>query len=118
MEIKKFNIDGSNVEFVNESYSTRNGFKHVTHCFINGVDKGEHTVHYINRTWECYPFQTAMRGLVNGLIESRTEFLKDKFKFDNDYKILNEKRKKEFEKYIVDDDKLNFYTELKSAIGY
>ena len=118
MEIKKFNIDGSNVEFVNESYNTRNGFKHVTHCFINGVDKGEHTVHYINRTWECYPFQTAMRGLVNSLIESRTEFLKDKFKFDNDYKILNEKRRKEFEKYIVDDDKLNFYTELKSAIGY
>lgn len=118
MEIKKFKIDDIDIEFVNNSYNTRHGFKHVSHCFINGVDKGEHTVHYINRTWECYPYQTAMRGLINNLIEERTEQLKTRFKFDNDYKILNEKRKKEFDEYIIGDDKLEFYKNLKKEIGY
>lgn len=118
MEIKKFNIDGKNIEFVNESYSTRSGFKHVTHCFINGTDYGEYVVHYINRTWECYPFQTAMRGLVNSLIENRTERLKTDFKFNNGYKVLNEKRRAEFENYIVGDEKLEFYNKLKKEIGY
>ena len=54
MEIKKFNIDEYEFEFVNESYDTRNGFKHVSTLFMNNCKQIENTCHYLNRTWESY----------------------------------------------------------------
>lgn len=36
MEIKKMHIDENEIEFVNTSRSTRNGFAHDTTLFING----------------------------------------------------------------------------------
>jgi hypothetical protein len=116
MEIKKFKIDNMDMEFVNESYRTRNGFKHVSHFFFNGVDMGENTVHYLNRTWECYPYQTCMRGLINKIIEERTEMLKELFKETNGYKIVSASRKEEFEKFLEHDDILYYYIEVRNKI--
>ena len=118
MDIKTFVIDGVEVQFVNESVGTRNGFKHVSHCFVNNTEIGDNTTHYLNRTWECYQFQTCMRGLVNKLIEKREEFLKDKFKFENDYKVLTSKRQEEFDKVLKADNKMVFYEKLKNEIGF
>ena len=73
MEIKKFNIDGKEIEFVNESLDTRHGFKHVTTMFINNCEYGRNTCYYLNRTWERYRYQTVMRGCVQNLIEIRIE---------------------------------------------
>lgn len=117
MEIKKFDIDNKHIEFVNQSVSTRNGFKHMTTMFINGCQCAEHTVHYLNRTWECYPFQTCMRGCVKNELENRIENLKSEFKFKNNYKVLNAKRREEFEEYIKDDNEIKFYNELLEKIG-
>lgn len=117
MNIKRFDIDDKHVEFVNQDASTRHGFKHMTTMFINGMDCGEHTVHYLNRTWECYPFQTCMRGCTRELLENRIENLKSDFKFKHGYSKMTAKRKEEFEKYITDDDKIIFYNKLLDAIG-
>lgn len=117
MEIKKFDIDGRHIEFVNESRSTRSGFKHETTMFINGCEHGTNTVHYLNRTWECYPFQTCMRGCVRQLLENRIENLKSDFKFKNGYSKMTAKRKKEFEQWISDDSICKFYDELLKKIG-
>lgn len=55
--------------FVNEWKSRRNGFKHVSTLLINGVEVLTDTATYINRTWESYQFQTAMRGVIYTLLE-------------------------------------------------
>ena len=112
MEIKKFNIDGKEIEFVNESLDTRNGFKHVTTMFINNCEYGRNTCYYLNRTWECYRYQTVMRGCVRNLIEIRIENLKSNFKFENGYLKMTAKRNEEFEKYIANDAELKFYNKL------
>lgn len=117
MEIKKFKIDNIEIEFVNESLSTRSGFKHVTNMFINGCKYGTNTCHYLNRTWERYPFQTVMRGCVWDMREKNIEGLKTIFKFENGYKKMTLKREVEFEKYIADNEMIKFYNELLEAIN-
>lgn len=116
MEIKKFDIGDRHVEFVNESSSTRHGFKHTTVMFINGCQRGENTVHYLNRTWECYPFQTCMRGCVNKLFENRMEKLKNDFKIQHGYSKMTQKRIEEFEKWLGKDYICDFYVELLNKI--
>lgn len=117
MEIKRFEVGDKHIEFVNESCSTRHGFKHVTTMFVNGCQQGTNTVHYLNRTWECYPFQTCMRGCVRELLENRIENLKSDFKFKNGYSKMTAKRKEEFESSIKDDETMAFYNELLEKIG-
>ena len=117
MDIKKFDIDNKHIEFINQSMSTRNGFKHVTTMFIDGCEYGTNTVHYLNRTWECYPYQTCMRGCVRELLENRIENLKSNFKLENGYLKMTAKRNEEFEKYIANDSICKFYNELLKKIG-
>ena len=116
MEIKKFNIDEYEFEFVNESYDTRNGFKHVSTLFMNNCKQIENTCHYLNRTWESYRYQTAMRGCVYMLIENRIGDLKSNFKNRNGYLKMTAKRNEEFENEIKDDDILGRYYRLLSRI--
>lgn len=47
--------------FINTSKGTRNGFVHEAELRVNGL-YFYNKVHYYNRTWECYTFQTAMCG--------------------------------------------------------
>ena len=117
MEIKKFEIGDKHVEFVNESGNTRHGFKHMTTMFINGCQRGKNTVHYLNRTWECYPYQTCMRGCVRELLENRIENLKSEFKSKHGYSKMTAKRTEEFEKWINGDSVCEFYNELLDKIG-
>ena len=112
MEIKRFDIGEHNIEFVNESANTRHGFKHITHMFVNGCNIGTHTSYYLNRTWECYRYQTVMRGCVYDIIEERTENLKSIFKSERGYKNLTAKRAEEFDKFIADDEELKLYNEI------
>lgn len=116
MEIKKFNIDEYEFEFVNESYDTRHGFKHVSTLFVNNYKQIENTCHYLNRTWESYRYQTVMRGCVYKLIENRIGNLKSDFKNRNGYLKMTAKRNEEFENEIKDDDTLGRYYKLLGKI--
>ena len=117
MEIKKFDIDNRHIEFVNQSVSTRNGFKHMTTMFVNGCERGTNTVHYLNRTWEHYRYQTVMRGCVQKLIEIRIENLKSTFKNQYGYSRMTAKRNEEFERWMSDDSICKFYNKLLKKIG-
>ena len=107
--------------FVNECVGTRNGFKHISKLFYNDYKIIENTAHYINRTWECYTFQTSMCGAVYTLIENRKETLKRDYKEKNNIKRLTEKTKKELEKIYDSDEKIKtyklMYKELKNYYG-
>ena len=65
METKTKTIDNSTYTLVNEFIDKRDGFNHRSILFKNGVEVARNNVHYINRTWECYTYQTSMRGAVN-----------------------------------------------------
>lgn len=107
--------------FVNESVGTRSGFKHISKLFYNDYEIIENVAHYINRTWECYTFQTSMCGAVYTLIENRKEAIKRDYKEKNNIKRLTEKTKKELEKIYKSDEKIKIYNlmykELKNYYG-
>ena len=111
-ELWKRNINGTEVLFVNSSRNTRSGFAHDTEVFIDGWKYGSNTCHYLNRTWECYRYQTVMRGCIWNLIESRKERLKEEFKGRHGYEKLTEKRKGEFEAEISNDKDLELYNAI------
>ena len=116
MEIRKFEVNGRQVEFVNQSRSTRSGFAHDTTMFINGCNYAEATCHYLNRTWESYTYQTVMRKAVYEEREAYTERLKDKFKAERGYNKLTAKRQEEFTEFIKDNEQIQFYDALLDAL--
>ena len=116
MQIRKFEIDGKEIQFVNEFRDTRYGFAHDTHLFINGHEYKEATCHYINRTWERYAFQSVMRQAVYLLREEREDYLKNMFKAKMDYKKLTAKRAEEFKKFLEDDEEYGFYNRLMEEL--
>lgn len=120
MELKKVKaFDLSNEYefiFINESKSTRNGFKHTTTLLIDNYKMISTSINYINRTWELYTFQSVMvkaiRLLKENVINSFNECYKqeknitrltkkviesadyknalDNFKVDNYYYLYNQ----------------------------
>ena len=107
--------------FINDCVYTRSGFKHISKLFYNDYEIIENVAHYINRTWECYTFQTSMCGAVYTLIENKKEAIKRDYKAKNNIKRLTEKTKKELEKIYNSDEKIKtynlMYKELKNYYG-
>ena len=62
-----FTFDGKNYEARCSSRSTRNGFAHD--CTVrdeNYNEVSEATCHYLNRTWECYRFESVLKPWSGG----------------------------------------------------
>ena len=107
MDIKKITVNGINFasneyEFVNDSRNTRNGFAHDTKLFKNNVLIAENTAHYLNRTWECYRYQTVMKGCVSGLIMEMNERFISDYKAENNIKRLTAEKRAEVNKRFED----------------
>lgn len=117
MEIRKFNIDGKEVEFVNACRCTRSGFAHDTTLFINGCQYETATCHYLNRTWERYTYQTVMRRAVYNLEEYRENRLTERFKTEKGYAKLTAKRKVELAEVIDNDEEIKFYRAIREALA-
>ena len=83
MEIRTKTINGDKFDLVNETWETSNAWGHKTTILRNGVELITNKVRYYNRTWECYTYESCMRGAV--------EDLKDKYlqKYIDDYKYFN-----------------------------
>ena len=43
---------------------TRNGFRHVASLHKNGISIASAKTCYLNRTWECYEFESVLYKLV------------------------------------------------------
>ena len=108
MELKKFEIDGREVEFVNQWRGNRSGFVHETTLFIDGRRVAEAKCQYYNRTWESYTYQTVMKKAAYQLIEEETEYLREKFMQEHGYKKLTANRKAEFEEVCRENKALAF----------
>jgi hypothetical protein len=60
----EFNLGGG-ITIVARTTPSRDGFNHVAEYYKDGVLIDSAKVHYINRTWEKYNFETAIRKLLD-----------------------------------------------------
>lgn len=118
METRKITVNEKEYLFVNESRSTRHGFAHDTTLLINGCERVKHTCHYLNRTWECYTYQTSMYGAINEVINERIDYITKRFKENNGYSKLTEKRKIELNSVLDNDIFLKEYKAVKECLHY
>lgn len=93
----EFKVGDDKYTFVNRTESTSQGFAHVSQMFKNGSYKGHARIHYLNRTWESYQYQSVMRRNVSRLMDNRALDLLEEFKTRNNYSRMTEKRRKEYE---------------------
>lgn len=112
MEIKRI----GNYEFVNESGITRNGFFHKSTLFKNGNEIISSRCNYLNRTWECYKFQTSMKCCVRDLINERKDNLENNFRKVNMITRMTSKKKEELLKIFENDSIIAEYNELYEAL--
>lgn len=75
------------IEFKNSARNTRGGFAHDTQMFINERLEQEASMHYINRTWESYAFQSVMKQAIHLRIEQ------ERAKLVNEWKATNNKQR-------------------------
>lgn len=117
--IRRFNTTNHKYEFHCESIGTRSGFKHVVEMYKDEYPYSiaEATVHYINRTWECHQFDTAIHRCIGKLILDREEMLRNNFKHENGYKVLTSTRKNELKKVVEADEKMKELNELYGMIN-
>ena len=110
MEIIKKEVNGKVYEFINSSRGNRSGFVHETQLFKDGRLLGKNKVQYYNRTWECYRYQSVMRGVIYKLLESYKEDFKTIWKNRHNVKRLTETKKQA----MMEDLESNLsYAELK-----
>lgn len=116
MELKKLDIDGVEVTFVNKFVSRRYNFQHVSTLFIDGVKEMTHVSTYINRTWERYTYQTAMLGAVDDLIEQGKKAELERFKTEHGIKRLTAERRAEFEQKFEQLEQTAFLRKVKAEL--
>jgi len=54
-----------NYSVVCQSEKTRNGFRHVATLLKGGQEIARAKCTYLNRTWECYEFESVLYEIVN-----------------------------------------------------
>lgn len=95
MSITKKEINGNEYSFYNSSRGNRSGFVHESKLYKNGRLIGQNKIQYYNRTWECYTYQSVMKGIVGYLLEDIENEYKVNYKLINNIKRLTEARKNE-----------------------
>jgi hypothetical protein len=116
MTIRKINLNDREYQFVNESRSTRNGFAHDTVLFVDGYQIGKATCHYINRTWECYQYQTVMQRCISDIIEANEQDYIAVYKADNGIKRLTADKKDNIIREFYNQDNIKELLELKKQL--
>lgn len=113
MNIKELSINGHKIQFINEAKRTRSGFKHTSTMFIDGAQWIVSEIHYINRTWEAYPFRTAMvRGPETKKAE-RIDVIRDQYKSAQGINAIRSRIQK---KAVQDLIQADYYVNLYDAI--
>lgn len=91
------NINNDEFTFVNNSESTRYGFRHTCVMFINDYHRATIYHPYYNRTWESYTYQTVMIEAVQEVMSEIYENELQDYKEKNGIKRLTAAKRKAFE---------------------
>lgn len=101
-----------NYTFVCNSRNTRSGFAHDCTLYKNDLEIENASCHYLNRTWECYQYQTVMLKTIRKVMETIENNCLFVFKKQHGYNKMTEKRKEEFVKYLETNEE---YEELNKV---
>ena len=115
-EMINYLIDGTPCDFYCGSRSTRHGFAHDATLFVNGVNEGTETAHYLNRTWECFRYQSVIGSIVRAHVREERERIRAEWMRSRGYERMTAKRREEYEADQPTDDALEFWRALEFAI--
>ena len=98
-DIRRKTINGNEYMFVNRFRGNRSGFVHETELFKNSRSIGSNRIQYYNRTWECYTYQTVMKGCIRELMEAIENDHEMTWKHEHGIKRLTKEKRK-----VMEDD--------------
>lgn len=98
-------IDGTEFGFDCKSWGTRSGFAHGAKLWneTSGERLATEKVSYLNRTWECYTFQTAMLGAIRKAQNDRVTEIWKGLCHENGWERITKKRREALDAAIVSD---------------
>lgn len=114
-------LNGMDFNFHSDSRNTRNGFAHDCELEIkNGNNTfGQYNAkcNYLNRTWECFTFQSVMLSALRDAIDTEKAYVQRQFMEKNDFAKLTKSRKATLELEYGKDNEIvtmqNVYNYLK-----
>ena len=92
-------VNGTDYTFFCSSRSTRTGFAHDCTLYAGCSGLGKASCHYLNRTWECYRYQSVMQKAVRDLIIEYEQAAVRAFKQERGLSRLSAKRRPELEEF-------------------
>ena len=117
-DIKRICIDGRNYTFFCRSRGTRNGFAHD--CQMVDADTwttvGRATRQYLNRTWECWDFQSVILDAIDAAKAREYDWIKNCMMTANGWSRMTAKRREEMERGGVSVE-YQTLTKLRKEIG-
>lgn len=118
MELKKVICkSGNEYNIVNEYWETSRAWGHKSTLLKNGYEVDTNKVKYLNRTWECYTYQSCMSSLLSNILYNNFERYVIDYKRQHGIERLKkgqkEKIKEEWEKQVYIQDLM----EIKERIN-
>ena len=109
-------INGSEVRIDNYFNSYNYGFSHTSKLYIDGVNVSSAVVGYINRTWECYSYQTSAIKAVDCAIDDRIETRKGYYKNNNNIARMTKKHNENLAAELKTDSRLVLLNKIKAVL--
>ena len=114
-----FDVDGYHVRIDNYFNSYHYGFSHTSRFFIGDIFQSEHVCGYINRTWECYDYQSSATGAVEQAIENITADCKNSYKLAHGIQRMTKRHQENFAAELKNNSVYNLYQKIKTVLsGY
>ena len=117
METITKKIGNAVFEFSPKYRETRSGFAHDCTLTMNGKEIAAESVHYLNRTWESYRFQTVMLKCVRKAIEQAKKQIVNNEKEKRGLKRLTQAHKSEIAKIIEEQNAMRILRLLEQEVS-
>lgn len=119
MEVKRINIDGREFAFICDWRSTRNGFAHDATMMEGWRTVAKATRHYLNRTWECWSYQSAILDAIGKAMDEEAKWVENNVKRDNGWEKLTAKRREAVAAALAESEDYAIYKKLRDeCAGY
>ena len=114
-------IDGKRYRFYLNAWGTRSGFAHGAEMFDCESYRivAKQKCYYLNRTWECWTYQTAILGAVSKAMDYIESDVADKVRSENGWKSITKKRRAVLDEALDNNDEMvrlrKLYKELNKS---
>lgn len=112
-ETYRITINNHPFRFDCRSWGTRSGFAHGAELTDTGRWErlAEEKCYYLNRTWECYNFQTAMLGAIRKAQNNEVTRVWNGLQRTNGWQKITAKRREALDKALAESE---YFTTLKA----